>query len=42
LLAAGRRFGELGYQYVTLAMISLVIGLGGILFYPIKEIRRCF
>ncbi len=23
-------------------MISLVIGLGGILFYPIKEIRRCF
>lgn len=31
------RFTELGYQYAPVAMVSLVIGLGGMLFEPIRE-----
>lgn len=31
-----RRFTELGYQYTPVAMVSLVIGLGGKLFEPIQ------
>lgn len=33
----GRRFSELGYQYAPVAMVSLVIGLGAMLFDPIKS-----
>lgn len=33
----GQRFAELGYQYAPVAMMSLVIGLGGMLFDPIKN-----
>ncbi|SDG52284.1 4Fe-4S binding protein [Propionivibrio dicarboxylicus] len=33
----GRRFTELGYQYAPVAMVSLVIGLGAMLFDPIRE-----
>lgn len=33
----GQRFTELGYQYAPVAMMSLVIGLGGMLFEPIRE-----
>lgn len=32
-----QRFTELGYQYAPVAMMSLVIGLGGMLFEPLKE-----
>jgi len=32
-----QRFTELGYQYAPVALVSLVIGLGGMLFDPIKE-----
>lgn len=32
-----QRFTELGYQYAPVAMVSLIIGLGGMLFDPIKE-----
>lgn len=32
-----QRFAELGYQYAPVAMMSLVIGLGGMLFDPIKN-----
>lgn len=32
-----QRFTELGYQYAPVAMVSLVIGLGGMLFEPIRE-----
>jgi hypothetical protein len=32
-----QRFTELGYQYGPVAMVSLVIGLGSLLFDPIKE-----
>lgn len=32
-----RRFSELGYQYAPVAMISLIIGLGALLFDPIKH-----
>jgi hypothetical protein len=31
-----RRFSELGYQYAPVAMVSLIIGLGALLFDPIK------
>ena len=33
----GQRFTELGYQYAPVAMMSLVIGLGGMLFDPVKN-----
>lgn len=33
----GRRFSELGYQYAPVAMVSLLIGLGAMLFDPIKS-----
>lgn len=33
----GRRFTELGYQYAPVAMVSLIIGLGAMLFEPLKE-----
>lgn len=32
-----QRFTELGYQYAPVAMCSLIIGLGGMLFDPIRE-----
>ena len=32
-----RRFSELGYQYAPVAMVSLIIGLGALLFDPIKS-----
>lgn len=32
-----QRFAELGYQYAPVAMMSLVIGLGGMLFEPIRH-----
>jgi len=32
----GQRFTELGYQYAPVAMVSLVIGLGGKLFDPLR------
>lgn len=32
-----RRFPELGYQYAPVAMVSLVIGLGALLFEPIRD-----
>lgn len=32
-----QRFSELGYQYAPVAMVSLVIGLGAMLFEPIRE-----
>jgi hypothetical protein len=31
------RFVELGYQYAPVAMVSLLIGLGGALFEPLAE-----
>ncbi|MBX9635342.1 MAG: 4Fe-4S binding protein, partial [Magnetospirillum sp.] len=31
-----RRFSELGYQYAPVAMVSLVVGLGGQLFTPLQ------
>jgi polyferredoxin len=31
-----QRFTELGYQYAPVAMVSLIVGLGGMLFEPIK------
>lgn len=31
-----QRFTELGYQYAPVALVSLVIGLGGMLFEPIR------
>lgn len=31
-----RRFTELGYQYAPVAMVSLVIGLGAVLFEPLR------
>jgi hypothetical protein len=34
----GRRFLELGYQYAPIAMVSLLIGLGGGLFTALKAI----
>lgn len=33
----GQRFAELGYQYAPVAMMSLVIGLGGMLFDPVEN-----
>ncbi len=33
------RFVELGYQYAPVAMVSLIIGLGGTLFIPIEAIN---
>lgn len=32
----GRRFSELGYQYAPVAMVSLIIGLGAMLFDPLR------
>lgn len=32
----GQRFTELGYQYAPVALVSLVIGLGGMLFEPLR------
>jgi polyferredoxin len=32
------RFIELGYQYAPVAMVSLILGLGGELFEPLKQI----
>lgn len=32
----GSRFAELGYQYAPVAMVSLVVGLGGQLFTPLQ------
>lgn len=32
-----RRFCELGYQYAPVAMVSLIIGLGALLFEPIRQ-----
>lgn len=33
-----RRFTELGYQYAPVAMVSLVVGLGYVLFEPIRAL----
>ncbi|MCW8908820.1 MAG: hypothetical protein OQL28_16390 [Sedimenticola sp.] len=33
-----RRFVELGYQYAPVAMVSLVLGLGGELFTPLQAL----
>lgn len=35
---ADGRFVELGYQYAPVAMVSLVVGLGGTLFKPLGEL----
>ena len=35
-----RRFTELGYQYTPIAMVSLIIGLGGSLFQPLSVVDQ--
>ncbi|MDC9720552.1 MAG: 4Fe-4S binding protein [Gammaproteobacteria bacterium] len=35
-----QRWVELGYQYAPVAMVSLIIGLGGSLFVPIEQVSQ--
>jgi hypothetical protein len=37
-LSVSERFVELGYQYAPVAMVSLILGLGGELFAPLTQL----